>query len=492
MRKSKQIRTLIAAPAMGKTHAVINHLSTTSKRAVIACKSIALLQQTLKDLEGMCVPSIGIHSKNAVYSVGFEIESALAMDVQVIVCTHDGLFAVKDTLNCCNRDLYVDEVPSIAEFAHLEIEPVDLCMDEWELIENKEKTAKYKLSDSAAEIPRRIKAKRDNHNIGSFSDKNYGLMAALSDGQTVYVDKSANKVSYIRCTPVDNWFLMFESVTVMAANLINTMEGKLLMHLHNYELIDSKLKLSRSGYSNLGRITLYPLIQGFNYSKYLEKKPFKDGTVFNELQRVALDIVGGERHIYTPNKENQTPNNDGWGMGELVPYSPHGRNDLIDYTNVIALFRYNPDSQGAKMLRSFGESLGIGNELYDSFITSKYLEPVFQLLTRSNIRDMNGHKECKFIVPDFRVVDYLVSGWLKGVNVDDSYVVSLPKEEKKISKKETNHLLWNAELVNLYEQNPKISGRKAANELTKRLGDDAPKHRTCSNLLTKIKQQRAA
>ena len=493
MRKLKQIKTLIAAPAMGKTHAVISHLSVSNDRAVIACKSISLLNQTLKDLNDKAVPVIGIHSGNTVGSVGSSIEQALRSDVPVILCTHDGLFAIKNKDNCHGRDLYIDEVPSIAKFAHLEIEPVDLCMSEWELVEDKPKIAKYKLNTSKAiEIQRRVKNKLENHNLKIFSEEYYGLMTALSEGQVVYVDKESNNVNYIKCIPVDDWFLKFSSVTIMAANLSDTMEGKLLEHLYNYQFIDSELILSRSGYSNLNRVTLYPLLKQGNYSRYLENTPCGDGDMFGALQRQALSIVGDDKYIYTVNKDNQKANNEGWENGTLVPYNPHGRNDLMNYTNVIALFRYNPNSQNAKMLRAFGESIGVGCELYDAYITSKYLEPIFQLLTRSDIRDMNGRKECKFVVPDARIANYLINGWLKGVVVDCSYAISAPVIEKKASRKDINHRIWNAELVNLYEQDPLISSRRAANEMFLRLGDDAPKYRTCSTLLTRIKQDIAA
>lgn len=73
------------------------------------------------------------------------------------------------------------------------------------------------------------------------------------------------------------------------------------------------------------------------------------------------------------------------------------------------------------------------NKLIDAYLVSKYLEPVFQLCLRTDIRNQHSTWKVTLLVPDLRAAEYLKSRYLLEAKIDTNHMISGParKERKK-------------------------------------------------------------
>ncbi|WOH38569.1 hypothetical protein RI844_04960 [Thalassotalea fonticola] len=512
-RNIKQIKTLIAAPAMGKTHAVIEKLSHTDDRAVIACISKVLAEQTHQDLIDKGVNATLIYSDNS-KSVGSDIEQELNKHInisgtQVIVTCHAGIWFLKGKTDNYNQqipniysdwDLYIDEVPSIVNFTSVPMDFGNMHYDEWtEVGTDKNSTRrKFKLCNATGFISKICKEKRSNPGLGTFKPEVYGLFNTLYQGRTITLDtapdkrtgKPKNRLHFLEYKDAETTMNMFSSTTIMAANIHNTIDALFLNSVFKYSFVDSEILPSRSSYPSVDRITIYPLL-GVNHTRTLEEKLIDGQEVYSLMKSSALKIAGNQPAIYTVNENRKAINNQGWRKDDkLVPYNAQGINSYSDVNVAISLFRYNPSSDHIVMLTELAEKLNIeSDKLIEAFIVSKSLEPMFQLLTRTSIRNMECKLGIKWIVSDERAVKYLTEGYFKGANVNRDYVIDIPKAtlNKQAEDRAQKDSLWRAEVGKLLAADSNISINKTLHQLKLVLCENAPSRTKCYTLLKELR-----
>lgn len=415
-----KIKILKAVPASGKTKAILEHINESKGKSIVASISRSLSKQSYDYFKNLGGKGIILDSDHCSQAVTKEIVQSIKHN-DVIFITHSALFQLENFSLFSEYDLYIDEVPEFVtlesyNFTHTSNFILDYCD---EIGDEINKQYSLRLKDDQRELVVSM-AKDGQKELDSISKSIFPLLLALIQELPVNVVRTETG---IRCYFVNditsyNW-KEFKSITIACANFENTMTGTVLKYFSNWEFQESELKsrLLFTDYRNTDRILIH-VYHHKDWSRYLGDKSTKDSNVYDETKKRMIDDVGDEKFIYTRN----TYRNKIF-KGNEVPYNPHGLNMYKSNTNVMALFCYNPLPWQIPLLKELCVSRNIDeNILIDAFVTSKYLEPIFQLCLRSDIRNQDSKKRVNLYVPDYRCVNYLKENYLSDAEVIENIV----------------------------------------------------------------------
>lgn len=426
-----KVKILKAVPAAGKTKSILEHIKETGEKAIVASISRQLSRQSydyFSNLGGIsCILDSDHLSSESSVSKAIEKE---VKNNDVIFITHSALLQFEDYNLFKDYHLYIDEVPEMISlesfsFTHNSNCILDYCEEIGSEI-NKQYGLKI-LSDKREKLIEM--AKDGQRELDDVSKNLFPLYRALLQELPINVIKTDNG---IRCFFVDDstskdWDA-FRDITIACANFDETLTGVVLKYFSGWEFEESELrkKLLFHEYKNTERIKIHVLCDQ-SWSRYLGDREIDGKSVYEKMKASFLKSVVNEKFIYTKNSYRTRLQ-----RGTEVPYNPHGLNMYKKHQNVAALFCYNPLPWQIPLLKGLAELQNIDeNILIQAFITSKYLEPVFQLCLRSDIRNYDSEKEIKLFVPDMRCVDYLKNNYLRRAQVVTDCVVSTKTQRQK-------------------------------------------------------------
>lgn len=426
-----KLNVLKAIPGAGKTKAILNDVKNSQNGCVIASISRKLSRDSLNYYH-----SIG--GKNAIIIDGDHCESTVGETIKrsinhrVIFITHQALLEM-DLSVFEGRDLYIDEVPDLVSIESYKFK------DHFDVIE------KYCKVDMTSEAMGNVSIrygmnKHVDQMVGNglkdddcISSAIYPIFQSLRQGLPVKLKREEDNfiLFFVHDSTVNNWDKL-NTITIACANFEDTFTGKILKHWCEWEFVESPLsnKLDFYEYPNSERVTIHVLCDQ-NWSRTVADKPYNNGTVYTEAVKRVKTCIGDESYLYTTNKARAKLS------GRNIQYNPHGLNRYMDETNIVALFSYNPMPWQVPILNKLSEMCGLDKStLTESFIISKFIEPVFQLCTRGNIRVPNSNKPINLFVPDFRTAKYLVEKYIPNGTINDSLAIRVFDEidSKRVKK----------------------------------------------------------
>lgn len=423
-------KILKAVPAAGKTKAILEHIFESGEKAIVASISRQLSRQSYDFFNNLGGTSCIIDSDHL--STETSVRVALEKESQksdVIFITHSALLQFDDYALLKDFHLYIDEVPEMIvlesfNFTHNANCVLDYCEP---IGDELNKQYGLKLIESNRE--RLLSMATDGQKeLDDVSKSLFPLYRALLQELPVNVVRTEQG---IRCFFVDDqttqqWH-MFKSITIACANFEETLTGVVLKHFADWKFEKSPLhsRLLFEEYKNTDRININVLCDQ-SWSRYLGDQEVEGKSVYSMMQESVLEEVGSDPFIYTKNSYRTRLQ-----KGTEIPYNPHGLNMYKKHQNVAALFCYNPLPWQIPLLKGLAESQGLHEDvLIQAYITSKYLEPVFQLCLRSDIRNPESKKTVNLFVPDMRSVEYLTSNYLMNANVITKNIVKTKRQRQ--------------------------------------------------------------
>lgn len=420
---------LTSVPGSGKTKAILSHVVRSKKKTIIASISCQLSKQSFdyytKELNGtgaIIVDTDNIKRRDSVQNI---LRESIGEN-RVIFITHTALMNFPYFEMFEDHELYIDEVP----------EMIDLCQIQFKT--NIDVIAKYcHVSESGKMVLKEEHREELQgvavdglYNLDVVSNSIFPLTKALLQGIPVTVKE--NCAYFVEDMSTQKWEV-FSKITIACANFIETFTGVVLKEYGGWEFTESPLvnNLDFRTYRNTHRVEIVPIYDG-NWSRYAADTEFGGDTVYNKAKDLIENITGGVKYIYTTNSyRGPLPN------GDRIQYNPHGLNSYTSYTTAVALFSYNPSPWQLDLLRTFSFTQGLDTDiLCNAFLVSKYLEPVFQLCLRTDIRKNKSMSPVRLIVPDMRAAEYLKNRYLIDAHIDDSLMIKVSVERKE-RKKET-------------------------------------------------------
>lgn len=440
------VEILQAVPAAGKTKAILKHVGKTKHRTLIASISCQLSQQSYDFYRSLGHKDSAIIDSDHISrstSVRDALSDAVQSDTRVFFVTHAALLESLDFDTLDGFELYIDEVP---EFVNI---------TEMRFTDNIDIVTKYcTQTDGTLVLKERcrkqVEAKAFDGIAGSdvVSERLFKLFRALLQGTPVTIkDNSAYFID--DCTTL-RWDV-FNKITIACANFDGTFTGTIIKWYCKWNIKKSTLhsKLDFHEYRNTSRIEIVPLYAG-EWSRYASEKEHNGQRVYEIMKQKVYDLTMNSPYIYTTNRyrtQLQT--------GESVQYNPHGLNQYMSHTTAVALFSYNPTPWQLEILRTLSAGVGTDPDLFtNAFVVSKYLEPVFQLCTRTDIRNQFSDDKVLLIVPDIRAAEYLKTRYLRNATITSNFVFEPEYTRKKFErKKETKPRTKRKTFANMFEFN---------------------------------------
>lgn len=411
---------LEAVPAAGKTAAILKHAVDSGDKVVIASISRQLSRQSfdyyqsLGGLDGVIVDS---DNKNEYMSVAKTLVHVMKSEPRVIFVTHSTLMQYAELERFVGYNLYIDEVPEMISLQNLRF-----TTNSDQILKYCNTTGNgigvyYPLSiDDKYEADLRTIAEDGLYRNDDVAERLLPAYRCLLRGHPVVFKRESEEASsmfFIEDYTNLHWEV-FDSITIACANFEHTLTGYVLRNWAGWEFRDSPLKneLAILKYPNTERVTISIMVDQ-NWSRYVSEKTVGGDNVYGIIQSKIDAMFPSGEYIYTTNSYRSRMN------GQQIQYNPHGLNMYSDETNVVALFSYNPQPWQIPILTNLANLQGVEESgLIDAFLVSKYLEPVFQLCTRGDIRNIDSTKPIKLVVPDMRAAEYLRSNYLPNARID--------------------------------------------------------------------------
>jgi hypothetical protein len=444
---------LEAVPAAGKTAAMLKDTIKSGKPTIIASISRQLNRQSYDFYVkngGKNAIIVDSDNRNEFASVSKTIENSIGDGSRVLFITHSALLQFENYDLFKGYQLLIDEVPDMISLEMMRFtynsykvlgycDPVDgevgvqynLVLDETKR-EELTKIAMdgfYKNDDIAEKL------------LPVYRSLLYGFPVKYRLG-----DDGISCVYYIEDLTNQNWSV-FNGITIACANFAQTFTGYILKHWNKWKFKESPLKsnLLFSDYKNTDRINVHVMVDQ-NWSRYVADKQIEGKNVFSHVQDHVDGMFPNNDYIYTINNYRSR-------MGGMqIQYNPHGLNLYSSETNIVALFSYNPQPWQIPILKELAVMQGLDeNELVDAFIVSKYLEPIFQLCTRGDMRNFYSTDKINLVVPDQRAAFYLKNNYMSNAKVFAPVVV-MPEAEDRV---EPSQFKWkNRGVSAVLEMNP--------------------------------------
>lgn len=473
----------IAAPASGKSYGSIRYMvqqiKNKNKRFVLAAISVELckdLKQNILSLDDsikvdMLIQENTPSSSRVQDKYGEYLQDN---DTDILIITHATLLNFKGSVPAKGWDIVVDELPNIVEMRAIKGTLANDNISQWLEYKNPDKNNGYREMQVKvgweSTLQKEIQASESIADEEGFVSGGAieGLHGLLSGDTTIlrseFEDKQdgITKVTYYFShihNPEELW-RGFEEVIFLCAEFDKQLTGMVFKHKFNIEVHNKEdIQLRSTEYKAPSRIKIYPLLlPPTTFTKrtsksYYDKKrgnkypaKIKDNLVeiFEHLIDVAESIVGDSGYIYTVNKfrNEQIEAGEYTFLSERdkvqrLKYNPHGLNKFMDHNIALGLFHCNPSPYQVTLLKHIAESCGVSpEEFFKGYETTAYLDPIFQLVTRTAIRNFEELEEIVAIVPDYRVAKYLTDGWFKGATVDYQYAVEV-KDGRKTNSRPT-------------------------------------------------------
>lgn len=409
-----KINIIEAVPAAGKTAAILNHVAKSGEKSIISSISRQLNRQSYDyymSIGGKGSTIIDMDNKNENSSVTKTLESALVDEPQVVFITHATLLQFEKFDLFKGYNLYIDEVPDMVslklmKFTHNAYKVLQYCKE----IDKKVNTT-YNLvlnEDMRKELTE--VATDGFYKNDEIAEKLLPVYRSLLHGFPIKYrqdEEGISQVFFIEDLTNQDW-TVFNQVTIACANFYQTFTGYVLKHWNGWSFTQSPLykDLMFTKYPNTKRVQINVVVDQ-NWSRYVADKRQGDNTVYQIAQDKIESMFDGGSYLYTTNNYRSRMN------GHQIQYNPHGLNMYSSSTNVVAMFSYNPQPWQIPILKELATMQNLDeNELIDAFIVSKYLEPIFQLCTRGDIRNANSNKPIQMVVPDLRAAMYLKQNYL--------------------------------------------------------------------------------
>lgn len=410
------INTIECIPASGKTKAILTHIKDTKSKAMIASISMMLSKQSYE-----YYLSIGgtkaaiIDSDHKIKKTNNDSLRHIIEHADVIFITHAALLNITEHELFKEYDLYIDEVPELVSF------------DSFKFNSHLDYVAKYckpfskKIGVlSTLELKQECRGEVEKialdgrNRTDDIAEYLFPLYSALLREIPVKIQVSEHGFQCFFINDVDVTQWNFKSVTIASSNIKDTLTGKTLKYFAGVDFVDSPLQklVDFKQYTNTDRININVMFDG-DWSRYSGDTIVNGKSIYNQIKTTLEDKLKGKQYIYCTNTYRSK-----FSSGQEINYNPHGLNMYSDYTNVIALFSYNPQPWLVTILSEIAKSSGLPqSELVDAFITSKYLEPAFQLCARSDIRHNNSKKEINLFIPDIRLAMYMKNRYFPDANI---------------------------------------------------------------------------
>lgn len=443
MKLLEKIHKLELAPAMGKSYAnitnMVERVVNNNEKFILAAITLNLCSQTEDDIKtrypDIRVCRVTSDTKTGGLPIGSRLKLILASGRwDIVIITHEGLKGNLYGVDCSGWNLVIDEVfnpVKVSSFScQIEDDPVINFIEKVKDGVNENETI-YKLR-RGARIKVEDKITFATNNDTHYDSKAIHIWEALLEGDYIQCkyDSVTDLYRYSFLSIINPHKLMatFNSVLVLSANATTTLFGVVYNRVYNVEFVACDyISVLRDKYPSPDRINIHYLLKDVNISKWVMDK--YDNTTGESLFKVMWDTSVDKilpkdcNFIYAVNKDrfdDIPPNN-----GLLLSISSHGLNQYSSYTNALAIFACNPRPYDVELFKSYEECKGLPeNTILDAFITTSYLESVFQLVTRSAVRDFDNIKPVNIVVPDKRCSDYLSEGWFKGATVHHNNTIT--------------------------------------------------------------------
>ena len=420
-----EVEILKAVPAAGKTKAILEHVQKNNRPTLIASISCQLSQQSFDYYvsnggEGaVIIDNEHVSSGN---SVAQTLEKCLDT-FRVIFITHSALLQFKDFGLMQGFDLYIDEVPELIDLHQMNFtDNLDILRKYCNVTEDGSMT----LMNTHRTRVKRI-AKDGLHKRDVVAESVFKLSKALLTGTPVLLREKS--VYFVEDNSIHNWEA-FNKITISCANFEETLTGVILKEYNGWKFVTSPLtkKLDFVHYPNSERVEIITLYKGA-WSRHASEKSVGDTTLYNKMKGVVDDVTGAMPYIYTTNSYRAA-----FKSGQKISYNPHGLNQYMAHTQAVAMFSYNPQPWQIRLLRDLVKDKENPDLLVQAFSVSKYLEPVFQLCLRTDVRNQHSTHKVRLFVPDMRAAVYLKTRYLNQSNINQSYAIDEIVDRKERAK----------------------------------------------------------
>ena len=420
--KKQVIEILQAIPAAGKTKAILEYAISSKSKVIIASISLQLSKQSYDffiDSGGEGAAIIDSSHVSSHVSVQETLKNAL-LDYSVIFVTHKTLIDFPDLDLMKEYELFIDEVPEFVNMQQIKftdnLEMVTRYCD----VNNNIITAKKEHIKKLEQI-----AKDGITNDDAISAILLPVIKAILQGDIVILRNST--IFFIEDVATRAWHL-FKKVTVACANFTQTLTGVILQEFYGWEFKISPLveNLLFTKYPNSDRVEIVVLTNS-NWSKSVGQREIDGTLIYNLMTKSVSDLMNKIPFIYTTNSYRPTLQH-----GTKIAYNPHGLNSYKSFTNAVALFSFNPAPWQNDVLTHLAVSHGLDSSiLVDAYIVSRYLEPTFQLCTRTDIRNYNSKHKIKLIVSDLRAAEYLKNRYLPDATINMEFAIDTKITKRK-------------------------------------------------------------
>ncbi|ADM80003.1 hypothetical protein phiAS5_ORF0160 [Aeromonas phage phiAS5] len=438
---ASNVEILQAVPAAGKTKAILTHVRKNKKPCIIASISCQLSQQSYDFYNNITGENDSIIIDSDHVSRSKSVSDVISESIgknRVLFITHAALLAYPDYDDMKGYELYIDEVPDLVQLNQLKFtDNLDFIGKFCNIDEGK-----MSLKEECRENLNKI-ATDGLYGHDVVSSSVFSLARSLLQGIPVILKD--NVVYFIDDSTTQKWHV-FDRITIACANFRETFTGVILKEFCGWSFKTSPLmkKLDFIQYPNSSRVEIIPLYNGI-WSRYSADKDVDGESVYNKVKDTVYDLVGMTPFIYTTNSYRAALK-----VGHRVAYNPHGLNNYMSHTTAVALFSYNPMPWQIELLKCLSECHKMdANKLIDAFLVSKYLEPVFQLCLRTDIRNQHSTWKVSLLVPDLRAAEYLKSRYLLESKIDTSHMVSGPARKER--KQETAPRKKRVTFANLFD-----------------------------------------
>lgn len=449
------------------------------KRFVVAAISVKLCEQILEDFSSSVKTNLLVSETVArMELVSDRFIDALKEKVDdVVVITHNTLLRCYDKLNAEGWDIIVDELPNIHTSRFMKVHTLeDDTLARWLTYTESgvDTTTGYRSMELRTGFEDKLKDYlqhfEDVSEEESYINKSgyEGLKGILSGDSKVLRKQTEDdrgnitvEYAFNSVYNPDTLFKGFEEVIFLCADFHQQLTGLLFKHKFNIEVEDKpEIILRKDNYDNPERIKIYPLIKAptiFSSKlskswydpdtnrKYPEHMEWREGLVefFQHMIDTASSIVGEEGYIYTVNKfrtqmieKGDYPFLQESDKVKRLKYNPHGLNHYMDYSVAMGLFCCNPKPIQRVLLRELDKECQVKEGTFEKgYAATAMNDPIFQLVTRSKIRNFEELEDIICIVPDYRSAEYLVKGWFRGATIVRDYEIEISEGKSGAPKK---------------------------------------------------------
>ncbi|WP_251961761.1 hypothetical protein [Pseudomonas sp. Marseille-Q5299] len=427
--KEKVIFAATGAPGSGKTESVLQALPAllaAGKHIVIAFPTVNLINEIAPRIERLHLAYKRIDSTSNIDSrqVVSKLNDALqCKDHSIVLCTHASIKNV-DPRNLADWDLVVDELPQVINYFSYYFDEIEVN-NLFAHLNQAERQLVIK-ADHQDDLQRIIGVNGDI--TSTWSDGVRNIFRLILSNEEVFIESlDSNRKRLVWCVEtVLAWWHIFAAankVDVLAANVAG--DFKLHSELNGFQFKQSEFTPGVNTYKC--PVTIYPLIRkGFKFSKRVvlgdarqEPRPI------DLMLDTALANCASTPLVSANNWSNLENRRDIRFMSK----ESRGLNQYSDATDAILLFGGNPSPAEIMCLKDLAGKHELSYDVFfESFITTRLLEPSLQCVARTALRKPDNIEHINLFVQDERVVKYLTESYLQHAIVNWSLSDCLPSK----------------------------------------------------------------